>query len=60
MKHHSPETMRKDRKRLRAALGDFATGGFTHLATAEREQFVESIKYRIAYLNAQIERFDDA
>ena len=60
MDQRSLQSMRRDRKRLRAELSEIAAGKITHLDVGEKEQFVESIKHRIADLNAQIKRMEHA
>ena len=60
MDQRTLRSFREDRKRLRAELSEIAAGKITHLDVGEKEQFVESIKQRIAHLDTQIERIEHA
>jgi hypothetical protein len=52
------ERLLHDRRQLLAALGEYRRGKAAHLAKAERESVVASIKRRIADLDAKIEAPD--
>ena len=52
------ERLVQDREQLLRTLRDHDAGKLHHLAQSDREQFVDSVKRRIAELNEQIASLD--
>lgn len=53
------ERLLQDREQLLKTLRDHDAGKLHHLAKRDREQFVNSVKSRIAELNERIRRLDN-
>lgn len=54
------DRLKHDRKMLGKALRDCEAGGMDHLEPIEQASMIESIKQRIADLDARIEQLDAA
>jgi hypothetical protein len=52
------ERLLQDREQLLRTLRDHDAGKLHHLAQRDRDQFVDSVKRRIAELNEKIARLD--
>jgi hypothetical protein len=53
------ESLARDRAMLRSALGDYEAGAMAHLDQSEQASVVESLRQRIAELDAMIEEAGD-